>query len=386
MDTRTSLSVCLVTRDAEHNIERALRSVAPLGAEVLVADTGSRDRTVERARSLGAHVFPVTWRDDFAGAQNAAIERATGDWVLWLNPDEQLVGAAGKTLVPLLARREAIAFLVRLQEVPAPDREPGPVETLLPRLYRRRADLRYVGRVHPHFETPLEDIARREGLEVYQSGLVVRRHGYTSVLTRDKLRWATRMLELELRDRPGQLHYLIEYGRNLLRLNDPRGHAVLAQAAEIAEAHAGSPAAPSPTVGSLLEYLLTVSPEQSKSSVSPERAAELARRWFPDTPPVLWALAERAYRTGAVAEAAALLERLVHLGRSGTYDHSAAFDPAIVGAPAVLNLANCYLRLADPDRAEMWFASLFNDPAFRDQARRGYATAQSLRSRGGSSS
>ena len=36
-----SLSVCLMTRDAEPNLERVLRSVALLGAEVIVADTGS---------------------------------------------------------------------------------------------------------------------------------------------------------------------------------------------------------------------------------------------------------------------------------------------------------------------------------------------------------
>ena len=42
-------------------------------------------------------------------------------------------------------------------------------------------------------------------------------------------------LELELRDRPGQLHFLIEYGRHLLWLNDPKGHAVLAEACKSLE-------------------------------------------------------------------------------------------------------------------------------------------------------
>jgi glycosyltransferase involved in cell wall biosynthesis len=75
-----SLSICMVTRDAEQSIGRLLRSVAPLRAQVLVADTGSRDGTVQLARSLGASVRGITWQDDFASAQNLALERATGDW------------------------------------------------------------------------------------------------------------------------------------------------------------------------------------------------------------------------------------------------------------------------------------------------------------------
>src|SRR5439155_11851876 len=125
--------------------------------------------------------------------------------------------------------------------------------------------LRFVGRLHPHFATPLEELARRENQQIYRTDLLVRHVAYLSVLTEDKLRWATRLLELELQDRPGQLHYLIEYGRNLLRLNDPRGHAVLAEAADRVSAARDAPAAPTPTAASLLEYLLTVSPEQSRS-------------------------------------------------------------------------------------------------------------------------
>ena len=36
-------------------------------------DTGSKDRTVEIARSFGARVFDFVWVDDFAAARNAAL-------------------------------------------------------------------------------------------------------------------------------------------------------------------------------------------------------------------------------------------------------------------------------------------------------------------------
>src|SRR5205085_4190194 len=113
---RMTLTVCLVTRDAEASLPRALRSVAPLGAEVVVGDTGSRDRTVEVAQALGATVCPIAWQDDFAAAQNQVLACATGDWVFWLNPDEELVAADPAPLEALLARPEALAYVVRVQE------------------------------------------------------------------------------------------------------------------------------------------------------------------------------------------------------------------------------------------------------------------------------
>ena len=117
-----SLTVCLITRDAEDRIERALRSLAPLGAEVLVADTGSRDGTVQAARALGATAFTVAWQDDFAAAQNAALDRASGDWVLWLNPDEELLSPGREPFATLMARPEALAYVARVQDVSNPDR------------------------------------------------------------------------------------------------------------------------------------------------------------------------------------------------------------------------------------------------------------------------
>src|SRR5262249_30393080 len=172
-------------------------------------------------------------------------------------------------------------------------------------------------RLHPNFATPFDELARRQGKKVYPTELTLRRHGYLSVPTPDKLRWAVRLLEAELRDRPGQLHYLIEYGRNLLWLNDPRGHEVLAEAADQVLRSRDAPTAPTPTVGSLLEYLLTVMPQQSRSRVSREEARGLALRWFRHSPPVLWALAQHQFQAGDPRGAAGLLEELLRMGQSG---------------------------------------------------------------------
>jgi hypothetical protein len=377
-----ALSVCLLTRNEEANLPRVLASVAGLADEVVVADTGSTDRTREVAAQRGARVYSVGWQDDFAAGRNSALARATGDWVLWLNPDEEFLADSRDQLRACLANQSAFGYLVRVQELTRAGPPDFVTETVQLRLFRRRPEVRFLGRLHPRFEPPLEDLARREGKQILASGLLIRHHAYLSVLTDDKLRWAARLLELELRDRPGQLHYLIEYGRTLLLLGDPKGHDVLAQAADQVWGARDNQTAPTPAAARLLEYLLTVSPAQSRSRLTREEALELARRWFPTTPPLLWAAAQFWFAREDYRRAAELLERLVQCGATGVYDRSAAFDSAIISEAAAMNLGSCYVRLGQPERAEHCLRPLLNHPAYQAQASQNLALVENLRRRG----
>jgi hypothetical protein len=373
-----SLSVCLVTRNEEQNLPRVLRSVAGLADQVVVIDTGSSDRTAAVAAELGAHVEQFAWDDDFSAARNFALDRATGDWVLWLNPDEELVPDSQAAVRQALADTGALAYHVRVQDRLRADRPDAVSETVQLRLFRRDPELRFLGRLHPHFATPPEEVARKRGRQVGLAPVTVRRHAYLSQVTPDKLAWARRLLERELQDRPGQLHYQIEYGRTLLLLNDPRGHEVLAEAAKQLRG-AGAAAATNPTTPSLLEYLLTVSPAQSRSGVSRDEARDLALRWFPNSPPLLWRLAEQDFQAGNFRSAAGLLQRLVELGRTGAYDRSQGFDPGILGAPALMNLGVCYLRLGMLDQAEPCFRGLLQSPSHAAAASQNLGVIEKLR-------
>ena len=87
------LSVVIITLNEEANIARLLVSVQPLVAEgkgeIIIVDSGSTDRTVAIARSYGAKVFVEEWRG-YAAQKNSAIDRATGDWILSLDADEEV--------------------------------------------------------------------------------------------------------------------------------------------------------------------------------------------------------------------------------------------------------------------------------------------------------
>ncbi len=69
-----SLSICLVTRNAAHCLATALGSVAGLGAQRIVVDTGSTDDTVDLAQRLGATVL----RRRLAGRFRRGTKRGVG--------------------------------------------------------------------------------------------------------------------------------------------------------------------------------------------------------------------------------------------------------------------------------------------------------------------
>src|ERR1700740_3345256 len=87
------LSVVIITFNEEANIGRTLASVEPLVSdgkgEIIVVDSGSTDRTVEIAKSFGAKVLVEEWKG-YAAQKNSAIDKATGDWVLSLDADEEI--------------------------------------------------------------------------------------------------------------------------------------------------------------------------------------------------------------------------------------------------------------------------------------------------------
>jgi glycosyltransferase involved in cell wall biosynthesis len=83
-----TISVAIVAMDEEANIGRTLASVR-WADEIVLVDSGSKDRTCEIAREHGAHVVAEPWRG-YVAQKQYAIELCTKDWVLLLDADEEV--------------------------------------------------------------------------------------------------------------------------------------------------------------------------------------------------------------------------------------------------------------------------------------------------------
>lgn len=106
----TKLSVTIITLNEEENIKRAIESVKFVD-EIIVVDSGSEDDTVEIAKKLGAKVFTHTFVN-YADQKNFAAQKATGDWTLSLDADEEVTEELAKEIQDTLDTTEYDGFLL----------------------------------------------------------------------------------------------------------------------------------------------------------------------------------------------------------------------------------------------------------------------------------
>jgi len=84
------VSLAMIVKNEAGHLGACLDSVAALGAQVVVVDTGSTDGTQEVALAHGATLIEAAWTGDFSAARNIALEHCTCPWVLVLDADERI--------------------------------------------------------------------------------------------------------------------------------------------------------------------------------------------------------------------------------------------------------------------------------------------------------
>lgn len=85
---RLPLSVCIITLNEQDNIERCLRPL-DFVSEIIVVDSGSKDKTVEIAEKHKAKVYKRKF-DDYVSQKNFALSFVKNEWVLTLDADEEV--------------------------------------------------------------------------------------------------------------------------------------------------------------------------------------------------------------------------------------------------------------------------------------------------------
>lgn len=362
-----NLSACIIARNEEAAIGRVIESVQAVADEVVLTDTGSDDRTVEIAKSMGARVAHFPWCDDFSAAYNRCIEQASGDWILQIDADEELLPSSIDAVRECVANPKAFAYTVERRDLY--DQHPDAYTKMLHvRLFRNHPDLRFIGRIHHKFITPLEDVAKQEDLQILQSSIELLHHGYATGDQEVKLARAARLMELELEDRPGQFYYLVELGRTWLKMRDQRGVDLITEAAQFVVDKPEQALANRSMLATLLEHILAAQRLPPSFPLSHDAASRLAIDHFPRAVPLLWQLALRAFNARDFGHSAKLLERIIALGETEDYDKGYSFEPEIMRGDAVLNLGVCYANLGKLESARRCFRKLLSDEKHKRQA------------------
>ncbi|MDR4504150.1 MAG: tetratricopeptide repeat protein [Candidatus Scalindua sp.] len=143
---RSTVSLCMIVKDEEGNLARCLDSVNSLVDEMIIVDTGSRDRTVEIAQRYGADVYYHAWENSFSKARNYSLQYATSKWILIMDADEELNKSDISRIKELIKGNgySAISFVVKSRSRNSHNES----YTNSIRLFRNFQGTRYDGIVH----------------------------------------------------------------------------------------------------------------------------------------------------------------------------------------------------------------------------------------------
>jgi len=102
MGGRLRLTAAIIVKDEAEHLAGCLASISGVVDEVVVVDTGSTDDSVAVASGFGAVVLHHPWTGNFSEARNLGLDRATGDWILYIDADERLEAPTDKAKVAAL--------------------------------------------------------------------------------------------------------------------------------------------------------------------------------------------------------------------------------------------------------------------------------------------
>jgi glycosyltransferase involved in cell wall biosynthesis len=85
-----TLSVIVITRNEQANLDACLSSVREIANEIVIVDSSSTDETLSIAKSYNAVISSPTDWPGFGAQKNRALDLATQDWVLSIDADERL--------------------------------------------------------------------------------------------------------------------------------------------------------------------------------------------------------------------------------------------------------------------------------------------------------
>lgn len=356
------LSLCMIVRDNEAIIEECLNSICPWVDEMIVVDTGSKDDTVRIAEKLGAEVSTLEWVDDFSAARNASFERASGEWIFWMDSDDVIDEVCGKRLRELADDEhdpDVLGYVAQVHCPGAVGAEGGDVTVVdHVKLIRNRPDLRFEGRIH---EQILASIRRAGGEVGWTDIFVTHKHG--SVTPEDRKRKHQRdlrILKQDLADRPEHPFVLFNLGMTYADMEQPKEAIDYLRrsiaAAQPDESHL-------PKANALLAACLLQTDQTAAAIEVCQRACEM----FPDDTELQFRHALALHQTGQSEQAITIYRKILDPADDAASTQSfKSRDAGIGGHKARHNLAIIYSERKQHARAELqWRYALDEAPYFQ---------------------
>ncbi|HHV62433.1 MAG TPA: glycosyltransferase [Firmicutes bacterium] len=347
---RPTLSLCMIVKNEERFLARCLDSVKDVVDEMIIVDTGSTDRTVEIAKSYGAKVYFHEWKNDFAEARNASLEKATGDWILVMDADEVLAPGMYHVIHRLVNGRQRAIYCARISNQRHMDEGSPLFEHFMNRLFPSDPNIRFVGVIHErvvslsHEPLPIHNILDFVILHIgYKGEVLISRKKHLRNLT---------LLKQSISQFPSDPYYHYSLGGTYYELGKVNlAIDELSKAYELCKKHLGDGMSKAIAVSTLCMLSNIVSAFGGRDLA--ESYLREALDISPTNPDILYYLAEIARMKTEWEKAKVLYIK--------TLDHkngplwSLVHDPAISTWKPWVGLGVCQTALGDYDQAYQSF-------------------------------
>jgi len=85
---KPTLALVVMMKNEEANIGRCIKSIKSIVDEIICVDTGSEDKSIEIAESLGAKIIHYPWVNDYSEPRNIGLRSVKSEWIQILDADE----------------------------------------------------------------------------------------------------------------------------------------------------------------------------------------------------------------------------------------------------------------------------------------------------------
>lgn len=148
-----TISLCMIVKNEEGTLSSCLDSIRDVVDEIIIVDTGSTDATKEEASKYTDLIFDFEWIDNFSAARNFAFEKATMDYIMWLDADDIILSEDKTKLLELKKSMPAETDAVMMKYNTGFDRDGNVTFSYFrERLSRRKSGFKWMEPVHEYLQ------------------------------------------------------------------------------------------------------------------------------------------------------------------------------------------------------------------------------------------
>jgi len=186
---RQTVSACMIVKDGEKTLRRCVESFIDWVDEVIIMiDPATKDRTLQIAAQLAIDFPHRAWtyrvseksalKDGFDEARNESIESAAGDWIMWVDADEEIRHPWNLHKFLRCSMHNGFGF-AQVHYSVDPDQV---LTTDFPcRLFRNKVGVKFYGVVHEH---PEVELGKAVPYSIVRPEVKFLHHGYYDEATR----------------------------------------------------------------------------------------------------------------------------------------------------------------------------------------------------------